>query len=371
MKITDNIYSLYIRQFLLPKAEDFSHPGYIYTKLSDDFENRKIRDVFIPEGWVSDIEKKTIEKYSSEGDEILYKIGKIGGVTYGKFSELKTINDFDSPKKLEEYMRLLILFMAGTYGADVDYKIEIEKKLITQSYSNFVVCPHNGIGKLVITGSATGIWAWILQDKTIKGVHSKCIGRGDNVCEIILGPPEEIRKLGYEPHILTDFESPDLDQQYIEYNQFHPTEQVSVSLDKLIESNIIQLQDGEITFHGKRFFEWDMHYIYLLEILYPDIDELYKITKEHAKNIGLHIGVKLNYGYISEFLGALGWGDILIVEDSKALIKYYPYTSFYQQSNFTIIKALISGLLSVLTGKEVDLKNHELIFDKSFDIIIS
>lgn len=374
MRLTDNLISLYIRSILIPKAEDFSKPGYVFTKLTRDSEKIMLRDVFIPEEWVSELEVQTKKLYGDKGLEILYKIGKNGGYTYANFSGLETIETKPGKKDFEEYFRLLLLYIAGTYGADVDYEMDVTTKYSKQSYSNFVVCPKNGIGEIVITGSAAGIWAWMLQDKTVEGIHTECLGRGDKMCTVVLGPPEKIGVSGQgrKPFKVPELIDINLTEEYLTLNQPHPTENAKTSLESMINYKVIEFKDGSVTFHNKRFFEWDAHYIYFLEQLYTDQELLFDLTKQYYQKVGEEMGDKLSVDYISNFLGAMGWGDISIYSGPKVQVKHYPYTSLYQKTQYTLIRGILSGLLTTLHKEDVNLKKAEPVFDKDgFSVILS
>ena len=322
MHLTDNLYSMYIRHILLPKMEDFSTAGYVFTKLTRDSKEIMLRDVFVPEEWVSELEIKTIEKYGIEGRKLLYTIGKNGGYTYARLSGIETIMTKPDRKEFEEYLRLLLLLIAGTYGAELDYELNLEMKTVRQSYSRFVVCEKNGIGEIVIAGSATGIGAWMIQDTTMEGVQTECIGRGDRQCTVLLGPPEVIESKGYIPFRVPQLMKIDLTREYLTFNMPQPTVHARKSLEDLINYKVVEFKDGKITFHNKRYFEWDSHYIYFLEYLYNDQEMLFELTKQYYKKVGEEIVNLLKKDYISDNLCAMGWGDILIYSGPKIHVKH-------------------------------------------------
>ncbi|MCX6695655.1 MAG: hypothetical protein NTU61_05120 [Candidatus Altiarchaeota archaeon] len=372
MKLTDNIYSLYIRSILIPKMEDYSNPGYVYTKLTRDSREIMLRDVFVPEELVAEIEAKTVEKYGDEGRKTLYRIGKNSCYVYSKFSGFETVETTPNLKKLEEYVRLLVLFIAGTYGADVDYELDIKNKVQKISFSNYVVCQKNGIGEIFASGSAAGMWAWILQDNNIEVVQYKCVGRGDKTCSLLIALPETIEKRGYtafKASIQTDI---DLTEEYLHLNKPYPTEAVKLSLEKLIAFNVIEFKDGRITFHQKRYFECDSHYVYFLELMHNDQNLLFEVTKEYYKKVGEDIGDKLSTDYIAGFLGAMGWGDIMIHSGPRVQLRHYPYTTLYDKTKYTVIRGVLSGLLSAVYKNDVNLKEATTVFDdeNTFSVIL-
>jgi hypothetical protein len=370
MRFTDSLISMYIRNILIPRTEDYSKPGYVYTRLTSDSQKLALRDVFIPEDFISTLEAETIKKYGQNGRKNLYEIGKNSGYTYAKFSKLENINTKTTDSELEEYLRLLLLYIAGTYGADIDYEINLKEKVFKQSYSDFVVCPTNGIGEIVISGSAAGIWSWILQDKTIEAIQSECIGRGDKRCTVLLGPPDKLDSFEPKPIRVPELIDLELTDDYLTLNKSHPTEFVKNSLERLIDNQVLLLNAGRVTFSDIKFFELDIHYIYLLELLHIDQDMLFNIVKTKFRHIGDEIGGKLSEAYISELLGAMGWGDIGVYDD-KILINFYPYSTLYSKTSFTVIRGIMSGLLQSLRKTEINFLKATPNFDSGwFSLVI-
>jgi hypothetical protein len=371
MRLTDNLYGLYIRSILIPKMEDYSNPGYVFTKLTRDSKEIMLRDVFVPEELIAEIEVATVKKYGEPGRELLYTIGKNSCYTYSKFSGFETVETKSKVKDLEDYVRLLLLFIAGTYGADVDYELNIKDKIQRVSFSNYVVCQINGIGDIFASGSAAGLWAWILKDSNIEAVQYECKGRGNKGCSLLIAPPEKIEKEGYKTFRIPNLIDIDLTEEYLNLNKPHPTESTKTSLERMIGYKVIEFKDGRITFHNKRFFEWDAHYIYFLEQLYNDQELLFTLIKEYYQKIGEEVGDKLSVDYISEFLGSMGWGDILIYSGPRIQAKYYPYTTLYDKTQYTMIRGILSGLLTALYKKEVNIQQARPLFDNNtFSIVL-
>lgn len=371
MRTIDKLYSLYIKNIIIPKTEDFSKPGYVFTRLTNKPGETILRDVFIPENLVAELETRTVEKRGEDGRKLLYAIGKNSCYTYSKFSKLDTVKTKPDKKDFEEHLRMLLLFIAGTYGADVTYEFDLETKVNVFSFSEYIVCQKNGIGEIFLSGSSTGMTAWVLQDNTIEGVQTECVGRGGKRCSILLAPPQKIRELGYIPFEVPELLDINITPEYLDYNQPKPTESSKTSLNSLIAEKTLSFNDGKIRFHNQIFFECDIHYIYILEHLHKDDDLLLKLSKDYFKQVGKEIGEKLSREYISNLLGAMGWGDITIYSKDQIYIKNYPYTSLYTQTTYPLIRGILSGLLTTLYNEDINLPKAETqLENKNFSLII-
>jgi len=333
MWIVNDLISFYINHILIPKIMDYSNPGFLYTKITDKGVRVSIRDILLLEEFLTELEKEIIKQ--PQGADKLYQVGKIGGYTFAALSELPNINNTQDLKELEKQTKFLSLFIACTYGTVVEHEINIAEKTFTQTYDDFVVCPKNGIGKLVIEGSAAGIWAWIMQDKTMEGRQTHCIGRGDKKCVIITGPPDKIQATT----TFTNFKEIELNPEYEKLNSPQPAPHAK-SLDELIKHQIFQIKNNKITYEGHRYLDVDIAYPYTLEQLL-DEQTLYQVArKTYAK-----IGEKIPEEFIPQYLGAQGWGDITLV-DEQIEIKHYPYLQI------STTYPLIRGILAGLTGKD-------------------
>jgi hypothetical protein len=372
MRIIDKLYSLYIKNIILPGTEDFSTPGYIFTKLTNDPKQTILRDVFFPEDLIIELELKTVEKRSMEGRKCLYAIGKNCGYTYAKFSGMETIKTKPDKKDIEKYMRLILLFIAGTYGSDLAYELDVERKIHRFSFTEYVVCKKNGIGEIFFSGSATGIADWVQQDTQLEGTQIECIGRGDKRCTLLVALPEKIKELGY-----TAFEVPELlevkmTEEYFQFNKPLPTKSVKSSLNELIANKIMTFDNLKLLFNNKRFFECDCHYVYILEHLYQDDETLFNVSFHFYKQLGEEIRDKLTKEYISDFLGAIGWGDIIIYSKENVYINHYPYTTLYNKTTYPIIRGMLSGFLTALYQEDIRLLKAEPYVDSNtFSLIIT
>jgi len=112
-------------------------------------------------------------------------------------------------------------------------------------------------------------------------------------------------------------------------------------------------------YRGDRYFGCEASVIYLLE------DELRKIGAED-----ILFDVSFNYGkkvamevhddyrtYITDYMSALGWGDVYMLGKTRSGCDYFPYTNYSKNSDFVLFKSLISGLLSGLLDKDIKLKH--------------
>jgi len=359
----------YKTEIIIPKIEDYTQPGFLFTRLTSDFDILLMRDIGFFEDHFVELEKAIIEEKGDEGRNILYAIGKNSGYTYAKFSRMTTRQETSSEKSFSDYVEKLMLFIIGTYSGGGSYDYSINPFQFNFYFDDFIVCSKSGIGEIITSGSAAGIWSWLYGDKSIEGIQVKCVGRGDERCKLIVSKPKVFEKNNYSFKKCTELIDIDMDNFYIEYNKPRKEEYSEYSLEEIIEVGIIYFKDNELLFKEKRISELDIHYVYYLEHFYDNI-LLYEVTKKFYKKIGDIIGEQLNEQYISNLMGALGWGDICMDDLTRILINNYPYTALHNKSSFPLIRGIMAGLISSLLKKDVNYVKTEKLIDNTFNIII-
>ncbi len=372
MNIKDELYSWFIRNVAVPNSFDFTKPGYVLSKTISGSDGMMLRDVFIPEDLVCDLEVKTVEKLGTNGNRLLYTIGKNSSYIYAKFCGIETIKTKTKEKDYNKYTKSLLLFLGGIYGAAVDYFFDVKIGIQRASFSQYVVCRKNGIGDLFLAGSAAGICSWLLQDTTTEVVQTECVGRGAAKCRILIASPDKIKQLGYAPIEFPTLLDLEMSKEYTSLNKPRNTINTKTSLRELLKNKTLSYKNGQITFCGGKYFNCDSHYIYFLEWLYNDDVFLFGLAKEYYKKLGEAMGEKLGKQYITDILGAMGWGDIAINDKKEAQINYYPYTDLYAKTKYPIIRGMLSGLMTALYKEDTNLLNAKTSLEKdTFSLILT
>jgi hypothetical protein len=354
MDLLDNLAGSFISHILLPRIEDFSHPGFLHTKFIGAGRN-----VVFLEGFLSEIERR----FYSNNQHDLYKIGKTAGYNYGKITQLDTVHT-KGLRELSLYIRFLLLHIAGSYGAEVEYDLDIAAKSFQLSFSRYVVCEKNGIGLICLMGSAAGVMSWIFQDKGIESVQTECVGRGDARCNLIIGPSHKLAEKGVKHIDFTEVEDFDFDKDYYGLNKPQQPKYCKTSLQKLIDYQMVEIHKNIFTFQKDRLVILDIIYLYLLEKYLP-AEVLYDVAKEAWRMKAQ----KLKDGVSNELLSAFGWGDINVI-DNKIEIINYPYSPLYTTTTFPIIRGTLAGLHEGINKEKTDYLKFKPILSNNFTLII-
>ena len=106
----------------------------------------------------------------------------------------------------------------------------------------------------------------------------------------------------------------------------------------------------------------DAHVLFILEdeiVNLPGGDRvLFDASFEDGKEIAKAYGRNDWNKFVTDYLSALGFGDIAVLDKNnpKIGIMYYPWTKLIPNSGYVIIRGLISGMITQCTGKETMLE---------------
>ncbi len=358
-KVETSLASMYIKYWLLPNIEDLTNPGFVITKLTGGESDAVLRDLFVPEELFMEIENAFDEKHGVTGRTALYSAGKKAGYVYASLSSL-TRRSSTSDEKFLKFLGQLVIFIGGTYSSKVSYVVDLEKKTFELSFDNFVVCKENGRGYIITEGSIAGVWAYMIGDKSVEGLQLECKGRCGAKCSVVIQPRDRFDKsvsvynVGNLPEIKYD-------EEFMEYNHVQPTSHSKNSLKSLIDGKFFEYRDCMVLFKGVRHFEMDPYFIYLIEeetsVLESGKETLFEAAFKTGKSI-IKVANDRSLNFITDYLSALGWGDVL-VEESRGVFTfsstYHPWTKYSLKSEYTIIRGLVSGMLSEQRQKEIRL----------------
>jgi hypothetical protein len=373
-KLKEKLASLYIRYWLIPKIEDITHRGFVITKLTGEDTDFLLRDVFLPEDLFVEIENKFGSNYGDTGVKALYSAGKKGGYAYAGLSNLLTRSNADD-KKFKNFVWGLLQFIGGTYASEVSLDIDVKNKKIEEVFKNLIICEKNGRGHIISEGGLAGICSYLFEDTSIEGVQTSCQGRGDDSCILVAQPYNAFE---IPPKFkVNDLPKVEYTEDFIEFNKVRETEYCKSSLEELVNNKFFDYADGLVISKGMRHFELDPHIVYILEEECKKLDGGSNLLFQTAFDTGVKIVDAAQNNsplFIMDYLSALGWGDILVLNDkNKAEFSssFHPWTVYSSTSDYTIFRGLISGMMSCQLKKEIKFNNVETDFSQGYLTIFS
>jgi len=355
MGIKDKVVSWYIRTILLPKREIIDKPGFICEKIGEG--GIYLREFAFPNFIGIGLENGIADQ------KILYNMGKNFGWNYASTSEVTTI-DKASEKDFMENAHLMVKYMeAISFAKKMNEKIDYKKRIFRLEMEDSLIYSHNGKGYIFERGGIAGIWAYVTQDKTVESV---IISKSKKKCLVIAAPYETLVKMKYKPIKCTQLETFELDSEYGKYNKMRRAKWSSHSLRNLIDSGFFKYKHGHVTYGSERFFLCEASFMYILEKELKKVNQglgiLWDVSFGFGKKLAKIAGKQDPCKFISDFLPALGFGDILAVSKEgkyEVSVNYFPWLKWHDDIDFTMFRGLLSGIISGMEKKEIELKNIE------------
>jgi len=357
----------------MPNAEDINNPGFIITKLSKDGPVGYLRDILLPEDLVVRLENKIIDRYGEEGKKALYSAGKKASYVYSYLSDLVRISN-TSEKSFSEFTGYFMTYIAGTMASKASRELNVKSKSITINLTDFIVCSKNGHGQMFTEGTLAGIWAYLICDISVEGIHIYCQGNKKEGCKLICAPRSVLDKMGLKYFVENELIDSYPVKEYRSLNAIRPMKYAKSSLRQLIDGGFFKYVDNKITFNEDRYFECDTHFVYSLENELSKLSEGKKILFDTAfefwRDLASKIKNQKKNTFMIDYISALGWGDILVTEGNITSLNY-PWTIYSNDSDFTLFRGMISGLTSGFIGIDTkfDLKSKTIVgghFDVEF-----
>jgi len=154
MVVKDKIVTWFIRNVIIPKNEVINHPGFIVLKISMEKEITNLREIFLPELIISELEKRLIEKYKEKGKQLLYSAGKKFGYRYALISNYPST---ENQKEHKEFSYFLVRYLEAIYASKVDYKLDYKIRKFELKAKDWIVCHENGLGYVLSNGVGAGM----------------------------------------------------------------------------------------------------------------------------------------------------------------------------------------------------------------------
>ncbi|VVC04020.1 Uncharacterised protein [Candidatus Bilamarchaeum dharawalense] len=356
MPVSDSITGWFIRNILLPNAEDIRSAGFVLSKFSEGGQTISLREFFFPESFYTIFETKIAKKLGKKGEQSLYSVGKKFGHRYAKLSYFKKSNQLDR-KHFEDFMYMFTRYIEVIYAKKLSHKIIHEKKLIELTADSYVGCEKNGLGYLLLIGAWTGGWSFLMDDPHVEGVQTKCQGRGDKECKLICAPESNLKKSGLS--VLCESSLDDLQEDYKTYsilNQVYPTVNNNYSLRELIENKIFDYQSGKLFYNKERMVGIEASMYYMVDNGFSKNKITKVILFESAFDSGKAISAGKDILFVQRFLAGIGFGDVQVVSAGKnyeVAFNHFPWTVFSQDCDFTLLSGFTSGMLSGCSNKKI------------------
>ena len=366
MDIKENIAGLYIKRFVIPKAQVLDKPGFLVFKISGK-TNVYARQMLVPEDLFVKLEKKIVEKYGDGGRSSLYSAGKKFGYSFAQLGRFENIKDHPG-EGIKDWIIIAGKFIEGTYASEMHPTTEVQKELVDSVLKNFVICRKLGYDFFFATGGAAGVIAWLFQDKEIEGYYyDNNSSEEEHTCKVLCAPYKTINKIK-DTEVFRETNLDNLKQDISSYTKFNSISQVrySKSFSDFLDAKIFSYDMGIINLNknNERFFLMEASGMYLLEteLRNKKMDnEIFDAAFEVGKGIFGNISSDLKSS--SETMTALGWGETTILKDKdkvKVIINHFPWTSWYNQIEFFIVRGILSGICSNVCKRVVKLQKPEL-----------
>lgn len=336
------------------------------------------RQVLVPESFFVELEKKIIKEHENEGRMALYSIGKKFGYSFSQLGRFENIKDHPGDG-VKSWITIASKFIEGTYASRIDQTIVLEDKQVEYKLMNFVICRKLGYDFLLATGGAAGVISWLLQDNDIEAVyHDSEFAGKDHRCVVTCAPYENLVKKFKGERVFRETSLDGLAQDIRQYNKFNSEVQIKYakSFSNYLDAGIFNYEGGIITFKSsnERFFLMEISGIYLLEVELKSrgLDsDIFGIAFEVGKNI--FGDVVTNTQSALELMSALGWGEMINSGNEKVvgvIINHFPWTSWYKNVDFLVIRGFLSGIFSKIYNRKVKLGKPQIDMHNEYLILV-
>ena len=98
------------------------------------------------------------------------------------------------------------------------------------------------------------------------------------------------------------------------------------------------------------------------------------LAEESKQELNNHTALGSAESFITNYMSALGWGDILVMKKSRkytVVSNYFPWTKWAKNIKFIMFRGIISGLLSGFLNKKITLKKFQTDFSGGFLTVIA
>lgn len=362
--VKDALVRLYVKRYIMPRALIFDKPGFVDFKISGKTPVFA-RQVIIPERFFVNLETAMLSEYGKKGEEILYKTGKRFGYSFAQLGRFENIKDHPG-EAVKDWVVIASKFVEGTYASKITQRIDVRKKVVDYTLRNFVICRKIGYDLFFASGGAAGLIAWILQEPDIESkLYNSRYERNEHVCNVRCAPYDILKETFTEKlHREKNLEG--LEQDPTTYRSFN--EEVDIKYTKsfqtYLNAGLFTYHNGMISYKGKdeRFFLMEVTAAYLLDLAMKG-KKMRSILFNSAFSAGKEVFGNYDVQSLAELLSALGWGEVVPVSTKrgiKIIISRFPWTKYYKEVDYTIIRGILSGALTKIRRRETILEKPKI-----------
>ncbi|MBN2013716.1 MAG: hypothetical protein JW778_00910 [Candidatus Altiarchaeota archaeon] len=357
MDLKDSALRFYVKGYIIPRALIFDKPGFVDFRISGKTEIFA-RQLILPESFFVKLEQNLIEKFGESAERMMYSLGKRFGYSFAQQGRFENTKDHPGDK-VKNWIVVASKFVEGTYASNISQTIDVKKKIVDYTLKNFVVCRKLGYDFFFATGGAAGLIAWILQDPKIEGrLYDSKFNEEEHVCKVKCAPME-ILKESFEDRLYVETNLGGLEQDPATYRDFNREVDIQwkKSFQTFLDAKIFNYAGGIISYKNERFFLMEVSGVYLLE-KGMETEDMKKIMFDSAFSVGKEIFSDIGKNdvlSIMELLSALGWGEVSIYPSSKTkvIMTHFPWTKYYKDVEYILIRGLLSGIISRIYGKDI------------------
>jgi len=354
----DTLTRWFVQRVLLPRQEIIDIPGSIIEEVTLRGKSFKIRDFALPESLFVNLEV-LFKKYAKE----LYCIGKSFGYNYAKMLDLPRYSRVSEGKFLT-FATFFTRYVEAVYSSKMEANVSLHEKRYESKMKDYIICSKNGLGYLFSTGGIAGIWAYVIEDLSVEAVQPKCQGRGDPFCNVVVAPFDALVKEGYSPLKCSNLLTFDMSNEYFSLNKLANASETGArySLKDLIDMQFLRYSHGQIQWSTERFFLVESSFMYILEKVLSRLDDynnLYSVSFDCGKLLYSLSKNQNPVKFILDFFPALGFGSITALKKGgrhHIYINHFPWTEWWRDIEYTMVRGIFSGILSAGEGREVHLK---------------
>lgn len=376
MHIKDRLFWWFIKNIIMSRNEIIDKPGFIILRISEKMYLVNIREILLPENIFCELENVVVKKYGETGKQILYSAGKKFGYMFAKISKYPLA---EREKDFAKFSYFLVCYLESIYAKNLEYSIDFDKKKFILKAKNWIVCNKNGLGHIFLEGTGAGMISYAFDDYSIEGVQLKCEGRGDEYCELICATPQYFKNNKIK--FITEKECNFKEFNSIKYNTINSvrnTKYAKNSFKNLLDGGFFKYKEGEFLMKDERFVLIEASIIYFLEKELNKLgggkDILWKISFEWGKNFSKKFEKQHPCKFINDLFPALGFGDFFAFQKDKKYkiyINYFPWTEMEDECDFVMLRGILSGVISGMTGKKVEMKKvKKMVTVDGFSLVI-
>ena len=139
----------FLNNIILPNNEIIDKPGYVVSKYAGKGTRCYVREVFVPELVLSEIEDNAIRSFGKRGKRALYAAGKQWGVRYGLTTNLPKKSAMGK-EDFQGFVDSFVKFLGSEYADSIKFKLDYDRDRIETEYSGLMICRLNGLGYFLL-----------------------------------------------------------------------------------------------------------------------------------------------------------------------------------------------------------------------------